>query len=511
MSIYDLRPYQTRLLNLCRQAIVTGHKSILLQGATGMGKSVVLSEIIRSGYEKGSTVTFLVHRTKLFRQIVSYMVKLNIPFGIVKGGEKHEDWHPVQIAMIQSAHKRLVGSYVSLQPSDILIIDEAHTSASETYLKVIEKLQKNILIGLTATPVRMNGYGLKKAGYTTLIQGKDYGGTITELTKQGYLVPIRYYAPVEPDLSGVPVQGGDFNLRVLESRLLRGKVLDEIVPNWFKYSEKRSTFVFATSIKHSVAIRDMFRKAGVPAEHVDGTTPEEDQKIILQRFEKGDIQVICSCDLYIEGIDIPSIGCVFCARSTKSIRIFCQMVGRGMRPFPGQKDMIFIDHSGSFAEHGPVHEINDWKLDASQKTVNPSQAARKARNSKPIDCPVCGNIYTGQLRCPQCFNVPTKAQYGKDIEYIDGILGEIVLSTGKAKIKAPTFAEKKDWYQQIKNYAFAFGKDERWTNRYYSLKFGSYPPPDFDYLPVKETTPEVSSWLDNKRRAIAIRKSYGRS
>jgi superfamily II DNA or RNA helicase len=506
--IYIPRDYQKRLLNLCRQAIVDGHKSILLQGATGMGKSIVFAEIIRGGYEKGKTVLFLVHRRKIFKQVKKYMDSMNIPYGIVIGGEKHEDWHPVQLAMVQSAHRRLDTAYVSLQPADIIVIDEAHTSASETYLKVIERLQKNILIGLTATPVRKNGYGLKKAGYTILIQGKDYGASITDLTKQGHLVPIRYYAPVEPDTSDVPVQGGDYNLKILESRLLQGKVLDDIVPNWFKYSEKRKTFVFATGIKHSIAIRDMFLKAGVAAEHVDGNTPQEEQDAILDSFENGDTQVICSCDLFIEGVDIPSIGCVFIARSTKSIRIWMQMGGRGMRPFPGKKDMILIDHSGSFAEHGPFHEINDWKLDSSHKMTNPSQAARKARNSKPIECPLCTNIYTGQLKCPQCGNIPTKAQFGKDIEYVDGILGEIVLSTGKAKVHVPTMAEKKDWYQQAKNYAFAKGKDDKWISAMFKACYNGWPPYSFKNLPIKETTAEVSSYLDKKRQDFARKKSY---
>jgi DNA repair protein RadD len=506
--IYTPRPYQDRLLNLCRKAIVDGHKTIMLQGATGMGKSVVFSAIIRGGYEKGKTVLFLTHRRKIFNQVEKYMA--GIPFGVCIGGEKHDNWHPVQLAMVQSAHRRLDTSYSTLEPADIIIIDEAHTSASETYLKVIERLQKNILIGLTATPIRKNGYGLKKAGYTILIQGKDYGGSITELTNQGYLVPIRYYAPVEPDLTNVPVQSGDYNLKLLESRLLQGKVLDDIVPNWFKFSEKRKTFVFASGIKHSIAIRDMFLKAGVSAEHVDGLTPQGEQEAILKRFEEGITKVICSCDLYIEGCDIPSIGCVFIARSTKSLRIWMQMVGRGMRPdFPtGKKDMILIDHSGSFAEHGPVHEINDWKLDSSHKMTNSSQAARKARNSIPIECPICSNIYTGQLKCPQCGNVPVKAQFAKDIEYIDGILGEIVLSTGKVKVKLPTFTEKKDWYQQAKNYQWSKGKDDKWCAAMFKARFGEWPPFGFKNLDIKETTAEVSSYLDKKRQDFARRKSY---
>jgi hypothetical protein len=182
-----------------------------------------------------------------------------------------------------------------------------------------------------------------------------------------------------------------------------------------------------------------------------------------------------------------------------------------MRPFAGKKDMILIDHSGSFAEHGPVHEINDWKLDSAHKTVNSAQAARKARNSKPIECPLCSNLYTGQLKCPACGNIPTKAQFGKDIEYIDGILGEVVLSTGKAKVHVPTTAEKKDWYQQAKNYGWSKGKDDRWLAGMFKAKYGAFPPWSFQNLPIKETSAELSSYLDKKRQDFARRKSYAQA
>jgi DNA repair protein RadD len=509
--IYTLRDYQTRLLNLSRKAITEGHKSILLQGETGMGKSVVFTEIIRSAYEKGSTILFLVHRSRIFDQVRAYMDRMNIPYGIVKGGEKHEDWHQVQLAMVQSAHRRLDKSYVSLQPADIIIIDECHTSASESYLKVIQRLQKNILIGLTATPVRKNGYGLKKAGYSILFQGADYGGSRTDLIKSGALVPNRYYAPVEPDLSGVPVQGGDYNLKILESRMLNGTLIDDVVGWWFKFGENRPTFLFAVGIKHSIAKCDEFMRAGVAAEHVDGDTPKEEQDAILERFESGITKVICSCDLYIEGVDLKKISCVVIARSTKSIRIYHQMVGRGSREDKanGKKDNIVIDVSGSFAEHGAVEEFGRWRLEDNIRNCNTTNAARKERNSIPIDCPICRRVYTGQLKCPDCGNIPTKAQYGRDdIAYINGTLGEICLTTKKAKVKEPDMAMKRDWYSQIKNYGWSKGKDQKWIDGIFRSKFLVWPN-GLQNLPIKETSPEVANYI--KHRQIRFAKGKQKS
>jgi len=501
--------YQIRLLNLCRKAIADKYRRILLQGETGMGKSVVFCEIIRGAYEKGKTVRFMLHRRKILDQVEKYLIDLKIPYGLIKGGEKHEDWHQVQLGMVQSIHRRLCTPYMT--QGDIIIIDEAHTSCSPTYIKVIEHLmhEKSILIGLTATPVRKSGYGMGKM-YDILIQSSAYGGTSKDLINlpEPRLVPIRYYAPVEPDLTGVPMVGGDYNMKVLESRYLGSNLIDNYVDWWFKLSEKRQTFIFCTGIKHSIAVRDAFLKAGINCEHMDGNTPEDEQAAIIDRFEYGNTQIITSCDLLIEGFNCCSIACIMVLRSTKSIRIYFQMLGRGRRVHPGKQDCVVIDLSGSFAEHGPIEEFPGWHLDDGTKNVNPSQAARKARNSEPIECPVCSLKYTGQIRCPQCGNIPTKTTYPKDIEYIDGILGEIVLSTGKAKIKVPTFAEKKDWYQQAKNYQWSKGKDDKWCAAMFKTRFGGWPPFGFKNLDVKETTAEVSSYLDKKRQDFARRKSY---
>jgi DNA repair protein RadD len=290
--IYELRPYQQRALNEIRKAISGGHKAILLQAPTAAGKSVMFSEIIRSAHEKGKTVFFGVHRQEILYQVVKYIERMGIPYGIIKAGHKHEDWHPVQLASLQTAYRRLNGPYVT--EADIVIQDECHRSTARTYLEVLKAHQKNILIGFSATPTRKGGKGLGTL-FTKLINGKDYGASISELTEQGFLAPLRYVAPVAPDLKGVGISAGDYNIRELEPLMTTGKLIDDIVGNWLKYGEQRQTLVFATGVKHSVAIRDLFLAAGITAEHVDGETPDEDRQSILERFKSGEVRVLCNC------------------------------------------------------------------------------------------------------------------------------------------------------------------------------------------------------------------------
>ena len=504
--MYELRPYQKRALDEIRRAIAEGHKAILLQAPTAAGKSVMFSEIIRSAHAKGKTVFFGVHRQEILYQVVKYMDKLGLPYGIIKAGHKHEDWHPIQLASLQTAYRRLGGPYVT--EADIVIQDECHRATARTYLEVLKAHQKNILIGFSATPTRKGGKGLGTL-FTKLINGKDYGASISELTEQGFLAPLRYVAPVVPNLKGVSTTGGDYNIGELESLMLDGKLIDDIVGNWLRYGEQRQTLVFATGVKHSIAIRDLFLGAGIVAEHVDGETPDEDRQAILGRFKAGEVRILCNCEIYTEGVDIPNASCMIMARPTKSLTLWMQACGRIMRICPGKVDALVIDHAGCVYEHGFIHEMSDWTLDSSTKNSNTKNDDRKTRESKPIECPVCDNLYAGQIKCPQCGNVPVKTQFAEDADiYIDGILGEIVSSTGKAKVKVPTLADKQDWYSQTKGYAEAKGKDQSFINAMFKGKFKEWPQ-NMKHLPATTATMEVSSYLDAKRKAFAIRKSYG--
>jgi len=117
-------------MNLIRKAVADGHRYILVQGETGMGKSVIISEIIRGAFEKGKSVRCIIDRKKIFRQLEKYIKDLNIPFGLIKGGEKHEDWHQVQLGMVQSIHRRISTPYMT--QGDVIIRDEGHAASAPT-------------------------------------------------------------------------------------------------------------------------------------------------------------------------------------------------------------------------------------------------------------------------------------------------------------------------------------------------------------------------------------------
>lgn len=499
---YELRPYQQRAMRDIRQAIGSGYQSIMVQSPTGSGKGVMLSHIIDLCHKKGSSVLFLVHSKEILFQVSRYMDKWGINHGIIKSGEIHEDWHSVQLATFQTIHRRLKNPYI--KQADVIIVDEAHHATATTFHEVIKHFRKKLVLGFSATPSRQNGMGLGNL-FDKLITV----ATIRELTDLGYLAPVRVYAPVRPDLAEVKVTAGEYQRDQLESAMLKPGLVGDIVGHWHRYGNKRKTIVFATGVKHSVALCQQFHKEGITAAHVDGNTPNEVRESILERFKAGAIQIIVNCMVFTEGVDVPDIGCVILARPTKSLPMYLQMVGRGMRVIPGKTDCILLDHAGAVHEHGFPDEVADWELSTTSKTVNKTNERRKKEKSEAIGCPVCDLLYTGRLKCPGCGNLPTPRQIGKDIEYIDGVLGEIVRKSAAVKKDEPSREVKAAWYCQLKLHAIDRKYDIGWAKHKFNDKFGSWPRAYLDLPPAQHVSPEVLGFIThgNIKRAKSVQKA----
>ena len=486
---YELYPHQARAMAEVKQAIKDGYHSIMIQSPTGSGKGVMLSDVINACHAKGSSVLFLVHREEILYQVSDYLKRYGIEHGIIKAGVKHEDEHLVQLASFQTIYRRLKNPYI--KQADVVIIDEAHHATASTYLEVIETFKKKIVLGFSATPSRQNGIGLGNL-FEKMIQV----ATIKELTDLGYLAPVKIYAPMTPDLAGVKMTAGDYQKDQLEGAMMATGLVGDIVGHWLKYGNNQKTIVFATGVKHSIAICKQFMSVGITAEHVDGKTLKEDRDAILKRFKSGATQVIVNCQIFTEGVDVPEIGCVVLARPTKSLPMYLQMVGRGMRTIAGKECCILLDHAGAVHEHGFPDEVTEWSLSTTDKTVNKSNDERKKKKSEPITCPVCDLTYTSRLQCPGCGNIPTSEQYGKDVEYIDGVLGEVVRKgdTRKPAKIGPPSEDQLSFYRQLKRYAHDRRYQDGWAAHKYKEKFGAWPPSG-SFRPADEVSTEVHAFI----------------
>jgi DNA repair protein RadD len=320
---------------------------------------------------------------------------------------------------------------------------------------------------------------------------------IPELIEGKYLVKSRIYAPVNPDLRGVRTQAGDYVENQLADRMDRPKLIGDIVTHWHKYGERRKTVAFACSVGHSIHIRDEFIRAGVRAEHIDGSTPKDQRDATLARLASAEIELVTNCMVLTEGWDMPVVGCCILARPTKKMGLFRQMIGRVLRPADGKPDAIVLDHSGAVFRHGLPEDPVEWSLDPDRRAESPTHQKRQStRESKLIECTQCSALRVGGLPCPACGFLPRRpAQY---VAHVEGDLG--LVKSGRAN--GVTY-DRTHWHAMLAYIAAKRGYQRGWIAHKFKEKFGEFPAWGSTPQPI-EPTREVLSWV--RSRAIAYAK-----
>ena len=288
----DLRDYQR---DIVARARLVRRPCIVMP--TGSGKTLVASEIIRS--EPDRHVLFLAHRRELIHQAAAKLGELGVNVGVILAGEPTNVMLGVQVASVQTVWSRSFRSKsLELPPAGIVFIDEAHHVRAPIYKAIIEKYPDAKIIGLTATPCRRDGRGLGNV-FDALVEGPQ----VSELIAQGFLVGTKVFAPSKPNLKGVHTRQGDYIESELAERMDKVELVGDIVSHWHRLSERRKTVVFATSVAHSVHLKDEFERSGVRAEHIDGSTPKGERDEILDQLARGDIEVVTNCLVLTEGWD----------------------------------------------------------------------------------------------------------------------------------------------------------------------------------------------------------------
>lgn len=465
----ELRPYQERIIESTREEIRNGKKRVIIHAPTGSGKTIIAASIVSSALEKGKKVLFLVHFRELAYQAIERFNEFGIgdEVGIIMAGEDHDLGKPVQVASVQTYGRRLNLDTLEYNPwfcsADLVIYDECHSSIARTRKGILNIYKKDsIILGLTATPCRADGRGLGE-----VYQGIVSCSGIDELTELGHLVKVVYYGCKEmPDLKNIPIVAGDYNRKVLGERVDKPKLIGDIYDNWARIAPGRQTVIFATNVKHSRNIKELFEQRGVSIEHVDAHTPEEERRNILNRFRDNQLQVVTNVGVYSEGADFPWVGCVVLAKPSKSYARFVQMAGRGLRPYPGKENCIVIDHAGLVYNHGFLEDEVDWTLDGKDKAWKQTKTRKK--EEKILSCDTCGFLFTGR-RCPQCGT--ELKNYSKRIATTDDELVEI----GKNKKRKATMEEKRRFFGMLEYKRREKGYAQGWSAHKYRERFSVWP------------------------------------
>ncbi len=366
------RPYQEAAIHAARTRIAQGVRRILINAPTGAGKTVVAAGIVQLAVAKGKRVLFLAHRRELIEQTVAKLVDGGVlNFGVIMAGASMNNaMAPVQVASIQTLIRR------ELPPADIILIDEAHRAASRSYLSIIANYPGAIVLGLSATPERLDGKGLDD-----LFDDMVVVETVPRLIEAGFLVqPVCYVGPTA-DLSEVKTRRGDYDESQLAAAMDRPKLVGDIIRNWKRLAAGKPTAVFAVNVAHAEHLAAEFCAAGVSAAMVSGDTPKAQREAIIADWRAGYITVVVNVYVFVEGFDFPEMECVVLARPTQSISLYLQAAGRVMRPAPGKTSAIIIDHAGCCVLHGPPHIEREWTLEG---------MAKKRKDKGQADMNVCG-------------------------------------------------------------------------------------------------------------------------
>ena len=266
--MHQLRAYQRQSIKDIREAFIKGKRKILLVAPTGSGKTVVASEMIRRVVQGGKSCLFVAHRRELIMQCSNKLHDFGVNHGVLMADKSPNPLASCQVASIQTFTARVDRDDFIKPNADLIIIDEAHRSASDSFKNLLREYPHAYVIGLTATPIRSDGRGLGGI-YEKIVQCS----TVRELTEQGYLVPNRIVAPTIPDLKGLKIIAGDYDKKGLDKKMNVPKLIGDVVTHWIKHANNRPTVVFCTSIKHSKYVSNVFNDNGIPSGHIDGEMP----------------------------------------------------------------------------------------------------------------------------------------------------------------------------------------------------------------------------------------------
>ena len=463
--MFELRSYQSKSVTDCRSSLAQGYRRPVLVLPTGAGKTVIGAYMIRATAAKGNKALVLAPRRELVSQTSEKLQAFGVNHGIMMAGEPSTMFPDVQVGCIPTMHRRCIQGNRPLPRADLVLVDEAHLSIARTTRAIIDRYVDHgaVVIGLTATPCRSDGAGLGQI-YDTLVEGP----TIAELIDQGYLVQPRYFSGKAPDLKGVRVQAGDYNNKQLGERVNTVELVGDVVENWARLAQGRPTIVFSVNVAHSMALAENFQAVGIRAEHVDGRTDNSERAEILRRLHSGETEVLCNCQVATYGLDIPPVSAIVLARPTKSVAAYFQMIGRGLRTFPGKDDCLVLDHAGSVANMGFIEQDMPWSLDGKEKVQD--RISSKRSDPDPITCGDCGYTFPPERTCPNC-GADQGQRYSKAIEAHEAQLQEI----GKGETTAATMEDKRRFFGELKAIADQYGYADGWCSHKFRERFGVWP------------------------------------
>lgn len=414
----ELRTYQQDAIARTQQAEADGVRRQLGVAATGLGKTIIFASLAQL---RGGRTLILAHRDELVTQAVAKVRQVwpGVDVGIVKAGQ-NDVTAQVVVASVQTLarSKRMAQlcapwSEVTLlgkaDPFDLIVVDEAHHATADSYRDVLfllragepekcrcghdEKSHRHgdetcsqcpgggtitdgtepcfqynrvppgpLLLGVTATPDRGDGKGLKDM-FDRVVWSYDVLWGIGE----GYLSDLRgVRCTVKMNTADLKVSRGDYEAGAAGQALEDAHAPEVIFRSWCEHAAGRRTLVFTPTVHLAQLVAQRFNVGEIRAAFVSGETPMDERRDILKRYSAGEIEVLANCAVLTEGYDEPRTDCIVVARPTKSRALYAQMVGRGTRRHPDKVDCLVLDVVGASRDHSLLTIPTLFGIDAKE-------------------------------------------------------------------------------------------------------------------------------------------------
>lgn len=251
---------------------------------------------------------------------------------------------------------------VCRQKFDYIIVDEAHHSLADTYRKLFQLFPEAKKLGVTATPWRLN-----HESFLSLYQCLITSPQISWFISNGLLADFDYVS-IRPDSevqrlvdNSIISSTGDFSNTDLDNTFNNQRIRSKLYESYLQFASGRKGIIYAINKRHAAKISELYSAHGIKAVAIDCDTSKEKRQHLISAFKKGDIKVLVNVDIFTEGFDCPDVNFIQLARPTKSLALYLQQVGRGLRITEGKEKTIILDNVGLYNYFGLPDANRKWQ------------------------------------------------------------------------------------------------------------------------------------------------------
>ncbi len=356
LELFQPRGAQIEALYALEASRSEGAVKGLVQAATGVGKTY-LAAFDSAGYEH---VLFVAHREEILKQAaVSFRnVRKSDDYGFFNSRQKDTD-KAVIFASVATLGKDtyLCRDYFPKDYFDYIVVDEFHHAVTDQYRKIIAYFTPKFLLGLTATPERMDGRNI----YEICDYNVPYEISLKDAINKGMLVPFHYYGIFDKtDYSGFHPERGRYREEDLNHAYIGNEERYELIYRYYMKYRSRRALGFCSTRQHAEDMAGEFSRRGVPSAAVysdAGGEYAEARDTAIEKLKNGEIRIIFSVDMFNEGVDITSVDMVMFLRPTESPVVFLQQLGRGLRRCKGKEYLNVLDFIGNYEKAGQAPHL----------------------------------------------------------------------------------------------------------------------------------------------------------